>query len=103
MRFVTFETVPGRSAAGIVQGEQIVDLSHASCASLLDGTAATTQALLDTGLSGWVERFGAAQWDASAMRPLAGTRLLAPLRRPGKIVGAAFNFTDALAERGMSP
>ena len=35
------------------------------------------------------------------MLPLTEVQLLAPLPRPGKVVGAAFNFTDALAERGM--
>ncbi len=96
-------SAPGRTSVGIVHGDQVVDLSHASCAALLGGTPPTMQALLDAGLAQWVERLRTVRFDADAMRPLDGTRLLAPLPRPGKIVGAAFNYTDALAERGMSP
>ena len=45
---------------------------------------------------------GGVAFDADAVRLLSDVQLLAPLPRPGKIIGAAFNFTDALAERGMA-
>jgi ureidoglycolate lyase len=51
-------------------------------------------------LTAWAARLTEAGFDPAAVRPLRGLTLLAPLR-PGKIVGAAFNFTDALAERDM--
>jgi ureidoglycolate lyase len=60
------------------------------------------QALLDDGLSGWVRRLADVRFDDDAIRALADVHLMAPLPRPGKIVGAAFNFTDALAERNMA-
>jgi ureidoglycolate lyase len=58
--------------------------------------------MVEQGLARWADRLSSASWPADAVRPLAQLKLLAPLR-PGKIVGAAFNFTDALAERNMKP
>ncbi len=106
MRFLTFQPADGPSqapAAGILtpDGERVVDLSHPSCAALLGGTPPSVMAFVTQGLAGWVQRLGDARFDGDALRPLAGLRLLAPLR-PGKVAGAAFNFTDALAERSMA-
>jgi ureidoglycolate lyase len=100
MRFVTFRAPDGRAVAGIVQGAQVVDLSHPSCAALLAGAAPSVDVFVAQGLEAWRRRFAEARFDADAMRPLDAVRLLSPLR-PGKVVGAAFNFTDALAERQM--
>jgi 2,4-diketo-3-deoxy-L-fuconate hydrolase len=101
MRFVSFAGADGRPVAGIIRGEQVVDLSHASCQSVLGGTPPSLLAFIEQGLARWAARLAEASFHADAMRPLAEVKLLAPLR-PGKIAGAAFNFTDALAERGMA-
>jgi 2,4-didehydro-3-deoxy-L-rhamnonate hydrolase len=101
MRFVSFRAADGRPVAGVLQGEQVVDLSHRACSDLLGGTAPSMQAFIDQGLDGWARRFAEARFEADALRPLADVQLLAPIPRPGKVVGAAFNFTDALAERKM--
>lgn len=102
MRFVSFNGADGQAVAGIVRGEQVVDLSHPSCQPLLGGTPPSVQAFVEQGLARWAGRLGEASFDPAALRPLADLKLLAPLR-PGKILGAAFNFSDALAERGMAP
>lgn len=101
MRFVSFRGPHGTAVAGVLLGDRVADLSHASCKALLRGTPPSMQALLDDGLDAWVRRLSDARFDGDALRPLADVQLLAPLPRPGKIVGAAFNFTDALAERAM--
>ena len=101
MRFVTFQGADGRPVAGVLLGEQVVDLSHPSCRQVLGGTAPSIQTFIEQGLAGWARRLGDEKFDADALRRLAGVQLLAPLPRPGKVVGAAFNFTDALAERKM--
>lgn len=101
MRFVSFRGGGGQAVAGVLQGDQVVDLSHPACSELLRGTPASVLLLVEQGLESWARRFGQARIDPAALRPLAGIELLAPLR-PGKIVGAAFNFTDALAERNMA-
>jgi 2,4-diketo-3-deoxy-L-fuconate hydrolase len=101
MRFVSFKGAQGQPVAGVVQGEQVVDLSHRACHSILGGTAPSVQTFVEQGLAQWARRFADTKFDADALRPLSDVQLLAPLPRPGKIVGAAFNFTDALAERKM--
>ena len=104
MRFVSFAGPQGTAVAGVLlgQGEQVVDLSHRACRPLLGATAPSMQALVEEGLERWAQRLASAAFDADAVRPLSSVQLLAPLPRPGKIVGAAYNFTDALAERGMA-
>lgn len=102
MRFVSFAGDREQAVAGVLLGEQVVDLSHPACEHWMANTPASLQALLDEGLGGWSKKLSDTNFDGDAMRPLSQLRLLAPLPRPGKIVGAAFNFTDALAERGMA-
>lgn len=102
MRFVTFSDAPGRAVAGLLRGDQVIDLSHRACHALMGDTSPALAVLVEQGLQGWSRRLAEAVFDADAIRPLSQVRLLAPLPRPGKIVGAAFNFTDALAERGMA-
>jgi len=102
VRFVTFRGTGGAAVCGVLLDERVVDLSHRACAALLGETPPTLQALLDDDLDGWVRRLADARFDDDAIRALADVHLLAPLPRPGKIVGAAFNFTDALAERDMA-
>lgn len=102
MRFVSFKGPDGLPVAGILgAADQVVDLSHPSCQPLLGGTSPSVLAFVQQGLAGWVQRFAAAGFDADALLPLASLQLLAPLV-PGKVAGAALNFTDALAERGMA-
>lgn len=101
MRFVTFEGRDGRATTGVLIGDQLADLSHPGYRLLFgDGTAPTLLQMVEQGLEGWADRLRRAAFPAEALRPLSSAKLLAPLR-PGKVVGAAFNFTDALAERNM--
>lgn len=101
MRFVTFRGASGRPATGVLRGDQVADLSHPSCSALVGGTPPSLLEMVEQGLGRWADRLATARFDAAALQPLAAVQLLAPLR-PGKIVGAAFNFTDALAERSMA-
>lgn len=101
MRFVTFRAASGQPATGVVLGDTVADLSHPECRSLVGSAAPTLLGMLEEGLVGWTDRLAGARFPAAALTPLHALTLLAPLR-PSKIVGAAFNFRDALAERGMS-
>jgi 2,4-diketo-3-deoxy-L-fuconate hydrolase len=101
MRFVSLAGAKGLGVAGVLRGDHVVDLSHRACQDLLGGTPPTMQALIEQGLNRWARRFADVSFDADAVQALSEVQLLAPLPRPGKVVGAAFNFTDALAERGM--
>lgn len=112
MRFVSFQGPDGCAVAGVLadgkgntagEGDprQVIDLAHPLCQALLAGAKPSVLALVEQGLAASVQRISAARIPAAAMRPLADVQLLAPLR-PGKVIGAAFNFTDALAERNMA-
>lgn len=102
MRFVSFRGRDGLPVAGILGAEdRVVDLSHPRCAAVLDGTPPSVDTFIAQGLEGWMRRLDGFRFPTEALRPLGELQLLAPLR-PGKIVGAAFNFTDALAERAMA-
>lgn len=101
MRFVTFAGASGAPATGVVLGGQVADLSHPSCAGLVGGKPPTLLEMVQQGLGLWADRLAPARFPEAALRPLSSVELLAPLR-PGKIAGAAFNFTDALAERSMA-
>ncbi len=101
MRFVTFAGPAGEPLPGIVVGEQVADLSHPGFGALMGDAPPSVLGMVEQGLARWADRLATVTIPAAALRPLASVRLLAPLR-PGKIVGAAFNFTDALAERGMA-
>jgi 2,4-diketo-3-deoxy-L-fuconate hydrolase len=102
MKFVSLRRKGGAAVAGLLlPGDRVVDLSHGSCAALLGGTPASVDRFIEDGLAHWQRRLAEARFDDDAVLPLADVRLAAPLR-PGKIVGAAYNYTDALAERGMA-
>jgi 2,4-diketo-3-deoxy-L-fuconate hydrolase len=101
MRFVTFAGRDGRPGTGVLVSEQVADLSHPACSAFVGGTPPTLLQMVEQGLARWAERLAGARFPSAALQPLAGVKLLAPLQ-PGKIVGAAFNFTDALAERKMA-
>lgn len=102
MRFVTFRGQDGRPVAGVMlTADRVLDLSDPACAALLDGTPPSVDAFVEQGLDAWAQRLSDAPPPQEAVRPLADLTLLAPLR-PAKVIGAAFNFTDALAERGLS-
>jgi 2,4-diketo-3-deoxy-L-fuconate hydrolase len=102
MRFVTFCGRNATPVAGVLVGtDHVADLSHPSCIALLSGTPPSVNEFLEQGLQLWSQRLSQAPLPAACIRPLAELRLLAPLK-PGKIIGAAFNFSDALAERGMT-
>lgn len=109
MRFVSYYDASGHIAPGLLVGDP--ESPQAWIAALCHPTCEARFGDLPKSLVGWVE-YGLAevarryaehpQLDAQARLPLSTVRLAAPLPRPGKIVGAAFNYHDALAERQMT-
>lgn len=82
MRFVTFE-LEGRTAPGILEGEEVVEL----------GGALDFGALLQT----------SGPWERLATHRLADVRLRAPIPRPPKIVAVGLNYTAHAREQGKEP
>ena len=107
MRFVSFHDEQGGIVPGLLLGDpdggqaRVLDGSHALCRARLGGVRCDMQAWIEHGLAEAGAALLAGGAPEAACRPLAAIRLAAPLPRPGKVVGAAFNYTDALAERGM--
>ena len=89
MRLCRFITPAGGPALGIVDGDELVDLSE------MDIPAEPAAALLERGRDG-LERAAA----GAPRLPLAAVRLLAPAR-PRKYLAIALNYADHIAELGM--
>jgi 2-keto-4-pentenoate hydratase/2-oxohepta-3-ene-1,7-dioic acid hydratase in catechol pathway len=89
MRLCRFETDGGSAALGIVEGDEVVDLSAA-------GAPQEPAAALDA-----VGQDGLAKAAADTpRRPLSEVRLLAPAT-PRKYLAIALNYRDHIAEMGM--
>lgn len=108
MRFLTFKNLQGEQTAGILlkDGKWVLDLSHDSCKMLLGETSPSILHFVREGLDGWQKKLSTYiennLFDAQALIALEGLQLCAPIPNPGKVVGAAYNFTDALDERSMA-
>ncbi len=89
MRLVRFADSQGAAALGMVEGDEVVDLSGANVPS------EPAAALARVGRDGLEELAGDAP-----RRPLAETELLAPAV-PRKYLGIALNYADHIAEMGM--
>ncbi|HXR31201.1 MAG TPA: fumarylacetoacetate hydrolase family protein [Solirubrobacterales bacterium] len=89
MKVCKFEAAGGRAAIGVVEGDEVIDLSGA-------GLPAEPAAALDEVGRGGLED---AANDAPRLQ-LADVRLLAPAV-PRKYLGIALNYTDHIAELGM--
>jgi 2-keto-4-pentenoate hydratase/2-oxohepta-3-ene-1,7-dioic acid hydratase in catechol pathway len=89
MKVCRFATGPGSSGLGIVEGDEVVDLSAADVPS--EPAAALAEVGRDAleGLAAGAPRL-----------PLAETRLLAPAS-PRKYLAIALNYADHIAEMGM--
>lgn len=122
MKFVTYAPTAGGRATGVVlDGDTVVDVSDLLEGLALDAPAREALALRGIepapgGLMRWLQA-GEAARQAVALRirerieaaaaparlRLQGLRLLAPLARPGKIVGVGRNYADHAKETGVDP
>jgi len=107
MRFVSFRHA-GEDRAGVLQGDgagagdAVFDLAHPVMAGALAGTAPDMHALIRGGLDVAAARIATHGLADAARLPLSEVELLAPYV-PARIYALAFNYRDALAERGMAP
>ncbi|MEP9379225.1 fumarylacetoacetate hydrolase family protein [Aquabacter sp. CN5-332] len=106
MRFVTFRH-EGVARAGVLQGDGssaadiLCDLAHPSMAGALGGVAPTVAGLIAAGLPDRAAAIAAHGLRDEAALWLSDVELLAPFIPP-RIYALAFNYKDALAERGMT-
>ncbi|MDQ2187160.1 fumarylacetoacetate hydrolase family protein [Alcaligenaceae bacterium A4P071] len=105
MRFVSYYDAGGQIVPGFLtqDGSHVVDVFAAGGPPWAADLPRTLQAWVEMGLADLAQRLGEAAFAEGTQIPVSHVRLAAPLPRPGKIVGAAFNFHDALKERNMPP
>jgi 2-keto-4-pentenoate hydratase/2-oxohepta-3-ene-1,7-dioic acid hydratase in catechol pathway len=102
MKLATFVSSRG-PCLGVVSGEEVVDLS--ATGGETTGLPATMAEFLALGAHGLdaarhvVER-ALKERSAGAVQALAAVKLLAPIPRPGKIIGVGLNYNDHAAEVG---
>ncbi|OZI26366.1 hypothetical protein CAL26_03270 [Bordetella genomosp. 9] len=104
MRFITFEH-QGRARAGVLldsgaaggRSAALIDGAHPDRPPPLRALEPSMMAWIEHGLVDLSLALKPLSPAPACLLPLADVRLLAPLPNPGKIVGAAFNYLDALA------
>ncbi len=108
MRYLTFKKGSNKSAVGVLLGDSlhVLDLSHPSCNDIMDGEDSNLLDMVAAGLPTITKKIASkidrVNYDQAAVVGLDSLSLDSPISNPGKIVGAAYNFTDALDERSMT-
>ncbi|SCB26818.1 fumarylacetoacetate hydrolase family protein [Cupriavidus alkaliphilus] len=97
MKLATFETSPGHPRIGLIAAGGIIDIARH-----LPGTPADNLSLIAT-WTDWQEALAGLASRNQADLQLASVTLLAPVPRPGKILGIGLNYADHVAESGMAP
>lgn len=105
MKFVTFETSDGGCAVGVLRDDRVVpvrELAERLPAALRVPVAAAQDVADLAGLDGIVAALRDVL-DGSPTEPgvpLATLRLLAPILRPGRVIGVGLNFRSHAEEQG---
>lgn len=92
MRFVTFDQGDGSPRPGILQNEEILDLSGAGFRSILE--------LIEQNGRG-LEAARKVQEARTGALPLVKVRLLAPIPRPPRVFGIGLNYAEHATESQM--
>jgi ureidoglycolate lyase len=83
----------------------VLDLSHQSCHDITGLESPSLLEMVKTGLPSIskknISKLDTGQYDQDAIVSIQTISKCAPIPNPGKVVGAAYNFTDALDERSM--
>ncbi len=111
MKLLCFRGAEGAARVGLLQGGQVLDIDDAVAALPVPADVATHLARHGLGPAprGMLRLLQAGPAALAALptqgptQPLAALELLAPVPRPGKIVGVGRNYADHAAETGVSP
>jgi ureidoglycolate lyase len=107
MRYLTFKKGGNHSAVGVLLNNSlhVLDLSHSSFSDILEARDSSLLDMVKTGLPAITKKIAikidSGNYDQAAVVSLDSISLDSPIPNPGKIIGAAYNFTDALDERSM--
>lgn len=107
MRYLTFKKGRNYSAVGVLLNNSlhVLDLSHSSFSDILGTRDSSLLDMVKTGLPVITKKIASKidseNYDQAAVVSLDSISIDSPIPNPGKIIGAAYNFTDALDERSM--
>jgi ureidoglycolate lyase len=107
MRYLTFKKGGNHSAVGVLLNNSlhVLDLSHSSFSDILEARDSSLLDMVKTGLPAITKKIAikidSGNYDQAAVVSLDSISIDSPIPNPGKIIGAAYNFTDALDERSM--
>ena len=116
MKLLAFD-LAGRRHTGVADGESVVDVTDLVQQLPVDSAALHARGIepATAGLMRWAQAGAAARQEMAAQvhqrlaapqtarLPQAGLQLLAPIARPGKIVGVGRNYADHAKETGVAP
>lgn len=97
MKLATFEAIPGHPRVGLIAEDGIIDVARH-----IPGTPADTISLIAT-WTHWQDALARLSINNKADLPWASVTLLAPVPRPGKILGIGLNYADHVTESGIAP
>ena len=108
MRYLTFIKDGQAPRVGVLLSDSlhVLDLSHQSCSGMIAGEGSNLLEMVTAGLPSItkkiISKIESRHYDQAAVVRLDSISICSPILNPGKIVGAAYNFTDALDERSMT-
>jgi 2,4-diketo-3-deoxy-L-fuconate hydrolase len=107
MRYLTFIARGRLPSVGVIMSDamHVLDLSHESLIQTMGSNDPSLLKMINTGLPAITEKItktiARGEYHKDAVVSINDISICSPIPNPGKIVGAAYNFTDALDERSM--
>lgn len=107
MRYLTFTENGQPPKVGVLLSDSlhVLDLSHESLSDIVGNQCPSLLEMVKTGLPSLTKsitsKLESGQYDQGAVVSIQTISICSPIPNPGKVVGAAYNFTDALDERSM--
>jgi 2,4-didehydro-3-deoxy-L-rhamnonate hydrolase len=107
MRYLTFMPSGRAPRVGVLLSDslRVLDLSHESFSDIMGNESHSMLKMVEAGLLSITQKIASkiegGNYHQDAVVSINDITICSPILNPGKIVGAAYNFTDALDERSM--
>lgn len=108
MRYLTFTTRGRAPRVGLLLSDSlhVLDLSHESFSDIVGQESLSLLEMVRIGLPSISQKIAnkieGGQYPQDAVVSVKDIAICSPIPNPGKVVGAAYNFRDALDERSMT-
>lgn len=107
MRYLTYTENGQAPKVGVLLSDSlhVLDLSHESLSDIIGNECPSLLEMVKAGLPSLTKKITSklksGRYDQDAVVSIQAISICSPILNPGKVVGAAYNFTDALDERSM--